>query len=316
VRLPGVLAVLTGKEALVEGFGTIPSRVQRHLPNGRPNITPPYRILATDRVRHVGDAVAGIVAETLDLAKEAAELIQVEYEPLEPVIGKRSDPHRSAVWEEAPDNICFVYEVGERKKVDAAFRGAKHTVKLDLEITRVSASPMEPRNAIGLYDPGPERYTLYTGTQEPHTLKTELAQHVLRIPESQLRIISPDCGGSFGLKLGIFPELPLVLWGARKVRRPVRWQCERSEAFSADHHARDNITNAELALNDEGHFLALRVNTIADVGAYVSSYGLHSCTNNLGGLAGPYTTPAIYARVTGVFSNTSPISPYRGAGRP
>jgi carbon-monoxide dehydrogenase large subunit len=195
VGVPGVLGVVTGEEALAEGFGTIPSRVQRQLPDGSPHISPPYRVLATDQVRHVGEAVAGVIAETLQLAKEAGELIQVDYEPLEPVIGKHGQ--QSAVWKEAPDNICFVYEVGEEKKVDAAFQKAKHRVKLDLEITRVSANPMEPRNAIGIYDLGSERYTLYTGTQEPHTLKTELAQDVLRIPESQLRVVSPDCGGVF-----------------------------------------------------------------------------------------------------------------------
>ncbi|MGE3873316.1 MAG: xanthine dehydrogenase family protein molybdopterin-binding subunit [Parvibaculaceae bacterium] len=315
-ELPGVLAVLTGQQALLEGFGTIPSRVLRYLPDGRPCISPPYRMLAVDRVRHVGEAVVAVVADSLELAKSAANLVQIQYRPLEPSIGKRRSENQRPVWDEAPDNVCFVYQAGDRAAVDAAFQHAKHTVKLDLEISRVSACPMEPRNAIGLYDPGSQRYTLYTGTQEPHTLRSELAQEVLRIPESQLRVVSPDCGGSFGLKMGIFPELPLVLWAAREVGRPVKWQCERSEAFMADHHARDNNTTAELALDEAGRFLALRVDTVADLGAYVSSYGLHSCTNNVGGLAGPYMTPAIYTRVTGVFSNTSPISPYRGAGRP
>ena len=175
---------------------------------------------------------------------------------------------------------------------------------------------MEPRNAIGLFDPGTQRYTLYTGTQSPHAIRNELAELVLRVPENRLRIVSPDCGGAFGMKEGIFPEMVLVLWAARRTGRPVRWQCERGEAFIADHHARDNVTTAELALDHDGRFLALRVATIANLGAYLSAYGPHSPTNNLGGLAGTYATPNIYAAVTGVFSNTNPTSPYRGAGRP
>lgn len=316
--LPGVLAVLTGDDVIADGLGTFPCRVKRHTREGKPNFVPPHRALAVGHVHHVGDAVTAVVAESLTIAKDAGELVAVEYEPLSAVTGtaEATLPGAPAVWDEAPGNVCFFFEIGKKKEVEDAFARAAHVAKLDFIINRVSANPMEPRNAIGFYDQGTQRYTLYTGTQAPHAIRTELAELVLKIPENRLRIVSPDCGGAFGMKDGIFPEQVLALWAAKRTGRPVRWQCERGEAFLADHHARDNVSTAELALDKDGKFLALRVTTTANLGAYLNAHGPHSSTNNLGSLAGTYSTPAIYSAVTGVFSNTSPTSPYRGAGRP
>ena len=314
--LPGVLAVLTGEDAVADGLGTFPCRVKRQTRDGRPNFVPPHRALAVDRVRYVGDAVVAVIAESLSIAKDAGELVSIEYEPLPSVSATAQAEGGPAVWDEAPDNVCYFFELGRKAEVEAAFSRAAHVAKLDFVISRVSANPMEPRNAIGLFDQGTQRYTLYTGTQAPHAIRTELAELVLKIPENRLRIVSPDCGGSFGMKDGIFPEQVLVLWASKTVGRPVRWQSERGEALLADHHARDNISTAELALDKDGQFLALRVTTTANLGAYLNVHGPHSSTNNLGGLAGTYTTPHIYSAVTGVFSNTSPSAPYRGAGRP
>lgn len=317
-ELPGVLAVLTGEDVIADNLGTFPCRVKRQTRDGKPNFVPPHRALAVGRVRYVGDAVVAVIAESLAIAKDAGELVAIDYESL-PSVTATSEAGASGaavVWDEAPDNVCFFFELGNRQKVESTFASAAHVAKIDFVITRVSANPMEPRNAIGLFDAGTQRYTLYTGTQAPHAMRAELAELVLKIPENRLRIVAPDCGGAFGMKDGIFPEQVLVLWASKRIGRPVRWQCERGEAFLADHHARDNISTAELALDKDGKFLALRVTTTANLGAYLNVHGPHSSTNNLGGLAGTYTTPHIYTAVTGVFSNTSPSAPYRGAGRP
>ena len=317
-RAPGVLAVLTGADALADGLGSFPSRVKRHAPDGAPNFEPPYRALAVDGVYHVGEPVAAIVAETFAAAQDAAELVEIDFDVLPAVTAtaEAAEPGAPQVWEEAPANICFLFEVGDEAKVDAAFREAAHTSRLDFTVSRVSANPMEPRNAIGLYDAGDQRYTLYAGMQAPHTVRGELAELVFKVPDTKVRIVSPDCGGAFGMKEGIYPELVLVLWAARRLGRPVRWQCERGEALLADNHARDNVSVVELALDETGRFLGLRIETTANLGAYLAAHGNHPPTNNLGGLAGTYTTPAIHARVTGVFTNTNPVAPYRGAGRP
>jgi carbon-monoxide dehydrogenase large subunit len=317
-ELPGVHAVLTGKDVVADGLGPFPCRVKRHKPDGSPAFEPPYYALAIDRVRHVGDAVVAVVADTLAIAKDAGEFIEIDYDPL-PSVTQTSLANCSgspAVWDECPNNVCFVYELGDRAAVDRAFSKAAHIARTEFTIARISTNPLEPRNAIGLYDKAVDRFTLYSGMQAPHAVRSELAELVLKVPQNRVRIVSPDVGGSFGMKDGIFPETALVLWAAKRVGRPVRWQSERTEAFVSDHHSRDNETVAELALDADGRFLGLRVITAANMGAYLNAHGPHSSTNNLGGLAGTYTTPAIYSAVTGVFSHTNPICPYRGAGRP
>ena len=317
-RVPGVLAVLNGADVLADGLGTLPSRIPRQAPDGSPNFVPPYHALATGGVHYVGEPVAAIVAESHAAAKDAADLLEIDYDVLPAVTAtaEATQPGVPQVWEEAPGNVCFLFEVGDEAKVEAAFREAAHTSRLEFTVSRITANPMEPRNAIGLYDAGDERYTLYAGMQAPHTVRGELAALIFKVPDTKVRIVSPDCGGAFGMKEGIYPELVLVLWAARRLGRPVRWQSERGEAFLADNHARDNVSAVELALDESGRFLGLRVETTANLGAYIAAFGNHSPTNNLGGLAGTYTTPAIHARVTGVFTNTNPTAPYRGAGRP
>src|SRR5947209_13286034 len=208
---PGVLAVLTGKDADADGLGTFTSRVTRPRPDGQPNFVPPFRVLALDRVRRVGDAVAVIVAESLAEAKDAAELVEIDYEELPSVTAtaEAARPGAPAVWDEVPDNVCFLYELGDRKAVDAAFAGAAHVAELDFTVSRVSTNSMEMRNAIGSYEERDGRYTLHVGAQAPHTLRGELADSILKIPQDRLRVVSPDVGGGFGMKGGAYPEWAL-----------------------------------------------------------------------------------------------------------
>ena len=315
----GVIAVLTGTDAEADGIGTLHTVVQRHKVDGSPMERPPYRVLALDQVRFVGDAVALVIAETLNQARDAAELLEIDYEPLPAVtdIVAALTPDAAQVWpEQVGDNVGFVFALGDKTAVDEIFAVAPLISRVDFRISRVSANPLEARNAIAMFDPSDERYTLYAGVQNPHQLRAELASRTLGIPETRLRIVSSDVGGAFGMKGGTNPELVLVLWAARRTARTVRWQADRSESFLSDYHARDNVSQAELALSKDGEFLALRVHTIANLGAYLSFLTPHSSTNNLGGLAGTYRTPAIYTKVRGVYTHTQPTAPYRGAGRP
>jgi carbon-monoxide dehydrogenase large subunit len=318
--MPGVLAVLTGVDVLADGLGPIPCVSRPRMADGRLQaiIEPRYLALAVERVRYVGDAVALVVAETVMQAKDAAEQIVVDYEPLPAVSDTAAAAAEDApgIWPEAPGNRSFVYEIGDAAAAEAAFRRADHVTRLELRISRVSANPIEPRSSIGEYDSASGRYTLRTGHQTPHQLRSVLAKNIFDVPETKLRIVSNDVGGGFGLKGGLFREDILVLWAARRLGRTVSWTCDRSEAFLSDDHARDNVVTAELALDAGGWFLALRVASVANLGAYVALRGAHSPTNNLGSLSGVYTIPAIHARAAGVFSNTAPTSSYRGAGRP
>jgi carbon-monoxide dehydrogenase large subunit len=315
---PGVLAVYTGQDIADAGLGNIPCAVPRNKADGSPMFTPPHGALKRDRVRLVGDYVAFVVAETADQARDASELIAVDYEPLPSVTatGDALGDGAPAVWDECPDNVCFVFEQGDKAAVEAAFAKADHVTKLAFDVNRVAVAPMEPRACIGEYDKYDERYTLYTGSQGPHGLRQALAMPVLHVPENRLRVISEDMGGAFGMRSGPYCENILCLFAAKALDRPVKWTGDRTESFMSDDQARDNISTAELALDKDGKFLAFRVTTVANLGAYLTLLGPHSATNNLGSLAGPYTTPAIYTHVTGVFTNTNSTGPYRGAGRP
>jgi carbon-monoxide dehydrogenase large subunit len=316
---PGVLAVLTGEDAARAGFGTFSSRVIRKKPDGSgPNVVPPYRMLALGRARMVGDPVVAVIAETVAQAKDAAELVGVDYDPLPSVTdtAAAAQPGAPRLWDDIPDNRVFVHEHGDRAAVEAAFARAAHVARFDFTVNRVTAASMEPRGALGVWDPSEQRYTLYASLQSPHQIRSELADRIFKIPNHQLRVVAPDVGGGFGMKGSPFPELALVLWAARTVGRPVKWIAERTEGLACDHHARDNVSRAELALDKDGKFLALRVALVCNLGAYLSVSGIHCPTNNLGGLAGVYTTPHIYVHASGVVTNTSPTSAYRGAGRP
>jgi carbon-monoxide dehydrogenase large subunit len=316
---PGVLAVYTGDDLARDGLGTTTMSLKRQRPDGSPMFAPPHPGLVRARVRYVGDPVALVVAESAALAKDAAELVVVDYEPL-PAVTDTASAARSgapAVWDECPDNVSNVWEIGDRAATDAAFARAAHVVRRRYVISRVHAQFMEPRGALGAYDPGEDRFTLYADVQYPHRVRNLLATEIFRIPEHKVRVISGDVGGSFGAKGWQSPEHRFVLWAARKLGRPVKWTCERSEALLADEHARDRITEAELALDREGKFLALRARTTANLGAYVSSErNLLGTFGHVGTMAGVYTFGAAHAHVACVLSNTPSAAPYRGNGRP
>ena len=269
-------------------------------------------------MKFVGDPVAFVVAETVDQARDAAELIEVDYEELPAVIETPDavDPDAALVWPDLGDNVSFRQTMGDLEAVEAIFKAAAHVVSADLQIGRLAQNPMEPRAALGEYDAMADRYTLWTGTQGPHDNRNLLAQHTLKVPIARLRLVSPDMGGGFGLRGGLFPEMALVVWAAKKVGRPVKWNGDRSEHFLVDDHGRDSRPVAELALNEDGDFLAVRVKSVAALGAYCSFFGPLPTFGNMGAIVGMYKTGAASVDVTAVFTNTCPIGPYRGAGRP
>ena len=314
----GVLAVLTGDDLGRDKLGNLPGDRSRKRRDGAAAFATPRPALARGRVRHVGDPVALVVAETREQAIDAAELVTVDYEPLPAVVGVGSAtaPGAPAVWDETPDNVAFVWEAGNRDAVARAFEAAAHVTKLDFIVTRVAAAPLEPRAAVGEYDRRSGRYTLHTGIQAPHGLRTLLADQVFRVPHSHLRVVTGEVGGSFGMRSGAYPEHVLVLWAAKRLGRPVKWTSNRREGFVTDEHGRDNVSSAELALDANGKFLGLRVAIGLDIGAYMTPRSAGPGTNNVGGIAGVYTTPAIHVQTTGIHTNTTPTGPYRGAGRP
>jgi carbon-monoxide dehydrogenase large subunit len=317
LETPGVLAVLTAADLAADAVGHLPTDRGRKRRDGSPAFPTPRPALARERARHVGDPVALVVADTRDLAVDAAERVAVDYEPL-PAVAATADalrPGAAAVWDEAPGNIAFVAEAGQREAVATAIASAAHVTRVDFVVTRVAAAPLEPRAAVGEYDRRTGRYTLYTGIQAPHGTRTLLAG-ILEVPQSHVRVLTTDVGGSFGMRSGIYPEMVLVLWAARRLGRPVKWTSDRREGFVTDEHGRDNVSTVELALDRDGTFLALRVAINLNVGAYLTQRSAGPGTNNIGGVAGMYTTPAIHHQTTGVFTNTTPTGPYRGAGRP
>jgi len=315
---PGVALIMTGDDLVEAKLGSMGVPFQRKRPDGSPMFARAHLGLAQGTVRFVGEPVAFVVADTLAQAKDAAELIEIDYEAL-PSVTDTADAAdgRIAVWPDCPDNISNLFEAGNKAAADAAFANAAHVVKRRYVISRVYAHFMEPRGAIGVWDPGEERFTLYADVQYPHRVRQALATRIFKIPESHIRVIAGDVGGGFGTKGWQYPEHRLVLLAAKKLRRPVKWTCERSEAIQADEHARDNVSDAELALDKDGKFLGLRVKTLANVGAYISSErNLLATFGNVGTLVGTYDIPAAYVGVYAVMANTNGTAPYRGAGRP
>jgi carbon-monoxide dehydrogenase large subunit len=314
---PGVLAVLTGADYKKAGFGDLPVPGGLKRRDGVPGYKPRYPALVEDRVRMIGDYVAFVVAETYYQAVDAAELIEIDYEPL-PAIVSTGDAVKSGVplvWEDCPNNIGFIQIEGSKEATDAAFAKAAHVVKHHFVVNRVTAATMEPRGCIGLYEPIEGRYTIYTTLQRTNVFQTELSNNVLKVPDSKIRVVCGDIGGSFGMKSAVYNECALVLLGAKVTGRPVKWVATRSESFLCDAQARDNVTDAELALDKDGNFLGFRAKIIAAIGAYMQT-GMPAFTGNLGTLAGVYKTPASHVDVTAVFSHTQPVRPYRGNGRP
>jgi aerobic carbon-monoxide dehydrogenase large subunit len=312
---PGVLAVLTGVDWQASGWGDLPVPGGLKLRDGSV-FRPPYPALVKDRVRWVGDYVAFVVADTYLRALDAAEQIVVDYEPLPAVISTAEATATGAprVWDDCADNIGFVQLFGDKAATEAAFATADHIVRHRFVVNRVTAATMEPRGCIGDYSVTEGRYTLYTTLQRVHPFRSELAP-ILKVPESRIRVVAGDIGGSFGMKSAVYNEVALVLLASRLVGRPVKWVSTRSEAFLCDAQARDNVTEAELALDRNGTFLGMRVKTIAAIGAYLQT-GMPAFTGNIGTLAGVYRTPAMHADVTAVFTHTNPVRPYRGNGRP
>ena len=314
---PGVLAVLTHKDWADSGFGSLPLPTGKKKRDGSPIYAPPLPGLTGDRVRWVGDFVAFVVAETRDQALDALELIEIEYEVVPAVFTAEQAlaPGAPAVHDANPDNICFVHLEGDKAATDAAIAGAAHVIKHRFVINRVMAATMEPRGSVGVYDKASDRYTIYTTLQRALDFREKLSE-TLRIPESKLRVVAGDIGGSFGMKSGVYNEVGLVLLASKIIGRPVKWTATRTESFLADAAGRDNVTDAELALDKDGKFLALRIKTVANLGAYVQPGSDGGPVSNLGTLAGVYTTPAIHVDVTAAFSNTHWMRPYRGNGRP
>ena len=314
---PGVLAVLTAADYKAAGFGDLPVPGGLKRRDGAPGYRPRYPALVEDRVRMIGDYVAFVVAENYHQAIDATELIEVDYEPL-PAIASTAEatkPGAPLVWDDCENNIGFVHIDGNKEATDAAFARAAHVVKDRFVINRVTAATMEPRGCIGMFEPIEGRYTIYTTLQRTNVFQTELSQFVLKVPDSKIRVVCGDIGGSFGMKSAVYNEVALALCAAKLTGRTVKWVATRSESFLCDAQGRDNVTEAELALDKDGNFLGFRARVTAAIGAYMQT-GMPAFTGNLGTLAGVYRTPASHIEATAVFTHTQPVRPYRGNGRP
>jgi len=315
---PGVLAVLTGEDVAADKLGSLVPIMPEDMggPKGYRTLRP---ILSRGRVRAVGDRVAFVVAETLVQARDAAELVEVDYEPL-PAVTSVEDavkPGAPAVWDEAPGNIAVALMMGDKDATDAAFAKAKHVVSVKLVNNRVSANSIEPRVALGHYHPDSESYTLHATSQNPHGHRAHVAGDVLKIPQTKLRVISPDVGGGFGMKGAVYPEDALVLWASRRCGgRPVKWASTRSEAFLSDSHGRSQVVTGALSIDERGKVLGLRVDALHDMGSHVFDASMVVPLFALKLAPGVYTIPAVHAVGKAVLTNTPPLQPYRGAGRP
>ncbi|PXW29507.1 xanthine dehydrogenase family protein molybdopterin-binding subunit [Paraburkholderia caballeronis] len=316
---PGVVAVFTGADLAAEHVGGLPCGWLIHSIDGSPMREPPHPVIAHDKVRHVGDQVALVIAESVKAAKDAAELIEVDYDELPAAIdtAHAADAGQPAVHDDVPDNTCYTWGHGDKAATDAAFAKAAHVTTLDIVNNRLVPNAIEPRAVNASYAPQDDSYTVYVANQNPHVERLLMAAFVLSLPETKLRVIAPDVGGGFGSKIFLYAEDVALTWASKKIRRPVKWTAERSESFLSDAHGRDHVTKAELALDANGRFLAMRVHTIANMGAYLSTFSSSVPTILYATLlAGQYATPAIYAEVKAVFTNTVPVDAYRGAGRP
>ena len=316
---PGVVKILTGADWAADGVGGIPCGWGVNNKDGSPMAEPAHPALVADKARHVGDQVAFIIAESLNQAKDAAELIEVDYEELPAVadVVTAAEKNKANVHDDVPGNICYDWELGDETAVDAALAASHHVTKMNILNNRLIANPMETRAAIGEFDTATGEYTLYTTSQNPHVIRLLMGAFVLQIPEHKLRVVAPDVGGGFGTKIFHYAEEAILTWAAAKVKRPIKWVADRSEAFMSDAHGRDNVTHVSLGLDEKGNFTALKVATLANMGAYLSTFStcvptyLHATL-----LAGVYTTPVIHSNVKAVFTNTVAVDAYRGAGRP
>ena len=313
---PGVIDVFTGED--IAGVGPLICGWMIMSKDGTPMKAGAHPALAQGKVRYVGDHVAVIVADTLAQAKDAAELVEVDYEILPAVVDlAKAQSSGTAIHEVAPNNTVYDWHLGDKGATDVAFAAAKHVTKIDLVNNRLVPNAMEPRAAVGEWDEGEDAFTLYTTSQNPHVARLVLSAFIGIAPENKLRVVAPDVGGGFGSKIFIYAEETICVWAAKKVNRPVKWTCDRTEAFLSDAHGRDHITRAELATDANGKITGLRVKTIANLGAYLSTFASSVPTYLYAPLlSGQYDIPAIYAEVDGVYTNTAPVDAYRGAGRP
>ncbi len=316
--MPGVVDIITSDDLNDAGLGTLPCLADVAADERWGAFLPPRHLLATERVRHVGEPVAMIVAETIDQGKDAAEAIDLDIDSLPVAIdpGSVIEPKAQAIWPECPDNVALDWAAGDRNAVDRAFTDAAHVTRLRLINNRLAMMPLETRNACGAYDPATGRYTLRSATQGVHNIRN-IMSGVLGIDERALRVVTDDVGGAFGLKGMAFPEQALVLFAAKRLGREVLWAADRTEAFVSDNAARDHVTEIALGLDAEGRMMALSVDTIANMGAYLSTRALGMPTLVYGRvMGGVYMIPAIHMRTRCVFTNTPPVDAYRGAGVP
>ena len=315
----GVVAVFTGEQMQADGVGSLPAGWQVDFKNGDTMKEPPHPPLAVGKVRHVGDSVAVVIAETPAQAKDAVELLKVDYEVLDAVVNVVAATKDGApqLFDDVPNNIAFDWELGDKEKTDKAIAAADHVTTLEYDNQRLITNAIEPRCSIGDYDEGRDHYTLYTSSQNPHVIRLLMSAFVMGIPEHKVRVVSPDVGGGFGSKIPHYPEEVITVWSSKQLCRPVKWTAERSESFISDTHGRDHATKAEMGFDSEGNVVALRVDTHASLGAYLSTFGPCVPTYLYGTLMqGLYTTPAVHVNVTAVFTNTVPVDALRGAGRP
>src|SRR5436190_18288306 len=314
---PGVIAVYTSAD--LEGVNGLPCGWLITSVDGTPMKEPPHPVLAKGKVRYVGDHVALVIAETHNQAKDAAELIDVDYDVLPSVVNVVDALESGApqIHDEAPGNKCYTWAIGDKSAVDAAFAKAAHVTKLDIVNNRLVPNAIEPRAAVASYNRAGDEYTLYVANQNPHVERLLMTAFVLGLPEHKVRVIAPDVGGGFGSKIFLYAEDVALTWAAKQLNCAIKWTADRSEAFLSDAHGRDHATQAEMALDADGKFLALRVHTDANLGAYLSTFS--TCVPTIlyaTLLAGQYTTPQIYVEVDAWFTNTAPVDAYRGAGRP
>jgi aerobic carbon-monoxide dehydrogenase large subunit len=317
-QMPGVAAVFTGSDLASDNIGPLPCAVT-HIPMTAPLVVPPCYALALDVVRYAGEPIAFVVAESAEIARDAAEAVAIDYEPLPPVvsIADAVRPGALSIWPEAENNIAFQFNRGEIGPVEAAIRGAAHVVECELVNNRVVAAPLETRGALGEFDASSGRLHLIASAAGAHAIRDLLANSVFRIAKEKLRVSIPDVGGGFGMKNVLYPEWVLVLWAARRLGRPVKWIGDRSEDFAASTHGRDSIVRARMALDRNGHILALETKVLANMGAYISTVAPVVPTMAMASaMGGVYDIPLIAFQTRGVFTNTTPVDAYRGAGKP
>jgi len=314
--MAGVRLIFSAED--LEGIGGLPCRASPKLADGSRAVIPPHPLLVGDVVRHVGDPIAFIVADDLASARDAGEAIEIDYEPLEAVVDAGAALQEGAplVWPDHPGNIAFVAGMGDEKATEAAFAKAARVTRIEIVNNRVVANYLETRGIIAEYDGKADRYTLTLGTQGGHGIRDIIARDILKIDPGKIRVITPDVGGAFGTKQFVYQEYPLAAVAAKRLGRPVKWIGDRSEHFLIDSHGRDNIATAEMAMDNDGKFLALRVDFVANLCAYLSQYGPFIPSGGLTVLTGVYDIPAMHAELSGVYTNTVPVDAYRGAGRP